>query len=124
MDEHERVLDELAVDVSRLADVAEQLLGLETVGTQAATDADVGEVVARVVGQRDGPDAGHGTEVSAKLPELPLTARIDPVALERALSNLIDNARKHGRAPVTMTVREARRTATGGASYAQGSPAT
>jgi two-component system osmolarity sensor histidine kinase EnvZ len=40
------------------------------------------------------------------LPKAPLwVARANPLALERALRNLIDNARQHGRAPIELSLR-------------------
>ena len=98
--EHERVLDELAVDVERLADLAEQLLEL---GSPAATGSCDAAVVARGVVER----------ARAAQPERDLAVAAPgaaPVglperAVERIVTNLVANAFTHGAPPVRVQVR-------------------
>jgi signal transduction histidine kinase len=103
--EHEAVLDELAVDVTRLAELAEQLL--EIGGTQGTVsgEADVTRVVTALVERRRLAHPDLAGELAVELPPGPLLAVIDPSALERVLVNLIDNALAHGAPPVGIRLR-------------------
>ena len=103
--EHEAVLDELAVDVTRLAELAERLL--EIGGTQGAVpgEADVTRVVTTLVERRRLAHPDLAGELAVELPPGPLPAVIDPSALERVLVNLIDNALAHGAPPMGIQLR-------------------
>lgn len=103
--EHEAILDELAVDVTRLVELAEQLLALGTAAQEAAEHSDAAGLVGSVVERRRLalPDRAH--EIVAELPATPVPVAIGPVALERVITNLVDNALRHGRAPVVIRVR-------------------
>ena len=104
--EHEAVLDELAVDVTRLAELAEQLL--EVGGTQGGAvpgEADVTRVVTTLVERRRLAHPDLAGELAVELPPGPLPAVIDPSALERVLVNLIDNALAHGAPPMGIQLR-------------------
>jgi len=100
VDDHERVLDELAVDVARLSELAEQLLELGTPVTGGSSDA---VVVAESVVERS-----HAVH-----PEWSLTVDagghalvgLPDRAVERIVTNLIDNAFTHGTPPVSVRVR-------------------
>jgi len=102
--EHESVLDELAVDVARLSDLAEQLLALGAAEGAPAGDADAAGIVAAVVERRRlaQPELGP---LSADTPAGRTSAAIDPHALERIVANLVDNAFAHGAPPVEVRVR-------------------
>jgi signal transduction histidine kinase len=108
--EHEAVLDELAVDVARLAALADQLLALGT-GDPAHGEADAGRVVATVVEDRRlaRPDEAH--QLTAELPAGPLPVAVDALALHRVVTNLVENAYLHGRPPVRIGVAPAADTA-------------
>jgi signal transduction histidine kinase len=107
--EHEVVLDELAVDVTRLTELTDHLLtlgaieGTPTVGTDA--EADAGELAALVVEQHRLAHPGRADQLTVEVDADPVPAAIDPQALERVLSNLIDNAFAHGAPPVHVRVR-------------------
>lgn len=101
--EHEAVLDELATDVARLADLAEQLLALgaseaapEHVGDEETTD--VLDIVTRAAAARDG-------EVLVEPPRGGVPeAAVTPDVAARLVGNLVDNALTHGRPPVRIAV--------------------
>ncbi|MFC5177395.1 sensor histidine kinase [Nocardioides taihuensis] len=104
VEEHERILDELSVDVARLAELAEDLLELGSGADPDDGPVDVGPVVAGVVERHRlaHPEAATGLDVS--LPVEPLSARIGVTALERVVANLLGNAALHGAPPVRLTV--------------------
>ncbi len=93
VEEHEAVLAELAVDVERLRELAEQLLLLDAGAAGPGTTPDARLVVEDVVGR-------HGPAVELQLPDVALPAAIAPLALARVLENLLRNAELHGAPPV------------------------
>lgn len=103
-EEHERILDELAVDVTRLSELAEQLLAMGSAADAPAGTADVNRAVSAVVERRRlaGPYRAH--QITLALCTPPAHAAIDPLALERVVTNLIENACVHGRPPVHVRV--------------------
>jgi signal transduction histidine kinase len=103
--EHEAALDELAVDVARLADLAEQLLALGAAEGAAGADTDVPGLVRAVVARRslDRPESADNP--SLDVPDTALRAAVDPQTLERILTNLLDNAFLHGAPPIHVRVR-------------------
>ncbi|KRE94310.1 histidine kinase [Nocardioides sp. Soil774] len=106
--EHEAVLDELAVDVARLADLAEQLLELDRTSSSHGSSGDLvdlGEVVAAEVGRWRAahPDRADGVVVDE--PDARVHAAVGRQALERIVTNLLANALAHGSAPVRVVVR-------------------
>lgn len=106
--EHEAVLDELAVDVARLADLAEQLLELDRTSSSHDSSGDLvdlGEVVAAEVGRWRAahPDRADGVVVDE--PAARVHAAVGRQALERIVTNLLANALAHGSAPVRVVVR-------------------
>jgi two-component system OmpR family sensor kinase len=105
--EHERVLDELEVDVTRLADLAEQLLDLSGDHTGGVGTVDAGEVVTAVLERWRVARPERAGEISLRRPREPAPASIDPQALERVVTNLLDNAFTHGRPPVRVSVQRA-----------------
>ncbi len=103
--EHERVLEELQVDLDRLARLAEQLLDLG--GARARTHpstCDVADVAARVIERRRLAFPSRAGEVSADLPTAPATVALADFAVERIVTNLLDNAATHGSPPFEVTV--------------------
>lgn len=107
VEEHERVLDELAVDVARLVGLAEQLLELDRHPATAAGECDVTAVVAALVERRRLARPDLASQLAVELPDGPAPAALSAHALERVLTNLLDNALTHGRPPVRLRVRRA-----------------
>ncbi|MEX0426116.1 ATP-binding protein [Nocardioides sp. DS6] len=106
--EHERILEELDVDLGRLARLAEQLLDL---GASHADDAggpgrtaDLAATVGRVIEQRRLADPGWAGETRVELPAEQARTAVSDGALERILTNLLDNARVHGTPPYAVRV--------------------
>ncbi|MEZ0579114.1 sensor histidine kinase [Nocardioides sp. MH1] len=93
VEEHERILGELELDLDRLARLAEQLLQLATV-TAEHEPGDISAVARRVVAERD-VDLETATTHSVRLSD---------VKLERILTNLLDNAATHGAPPIRVVV--------------------
>jgi two-component system, OmpR family, sensor kinase len=92
-------------ETDRLARLAEDLLLIARGEERPSAPSDLHEValaelVARVVERVGGEDVEQSVD-----PDLRVLA--DPVALERALTNLIDNARRHGGVPITVSARAA-----------------
>ena len=85
---------DLEADAERLAQLADDLLALsrEEAALPPAEDLSLDELAWKV--------AGEGVTVDAE----PVLVRGDRAALERALGNLIENAQRHGRGEVTVTV--------------------
>ncbi|XBB66507.1 HAMP domain-containing sensor histidine kinase [Nocardioides sp. WV_118_6] len=107
-DEHEHVLNELEIDVARLARLADQLL---TLGSTAATSApretehsDLAAVAARMVSQRRVADPGRAGDIVLDQLATTVPVALADVEAERILGNLLDNALHHGAAPVQVTV--------------------
>ena len=106
--EHEAVLDELGVDVDRLADLADQLLELDR--ESAITDAPTGRTDLAGVVQHEVErwQAAHpdraGDVVLEPLPG-PVLVPSDGHAHARIVTNLLANALAHGAPPVRVVVR-------------------
>jgi signal transduction histidine kinase len=87
------LIADLEADAERLARLADDLLTLSREEAAAPPDEDVRlDELAYAVG---------ADRVEAE----PVTVTGDRAALERSVSNLVDNARRHGRGAVTITVR-------------------
>ncbi|WP_067433318.1 sensor histidine kinase [Nocardioides jensenii] len=97
--EHERILDELQVDVDRLADLAEDLLRLGSAGAGPGTG-DLATTSARVIDQRRVVDPRHAVQVNLTSLVTTMPVALDELAIERILTNLLDNALAHGAPPL------------------------
>jgi len=107
VEEHEKALDELAVDVTRLADLAEQLLALSQRPPDAAVETDVVTAAESVVRGWQAAHPDRATDVRLVAPDLHVAAVVEPHVIERIVTNLLNNAFMHGAAPVTVRVRRA-----------------
>ncbi len=104
-DEHEHILDELQIDLDRLARLAEQLLHLGSPGDRADGGAsDLTTVTARVVDQRRLAVPERAGEISTDLAAEAVPVPVADFEVERVLTNLLDNAAAHGAAPYRLTV--------------------
>jgi signal transduction histidine kinase len=97
--EHEAVLAELAVDVERLRELADQLLLLGAPDTDGGT-ADARLVVENVVRR-------HEPAPTVTLPDHATPVALDPLSLERVVDNLLRNAELHGAPPITIELEAA-----------------
>ncbi|WP_439937826.1 sensor histidine kinase [Nocardia sp. N13] len=106
--EHEAVLDELAVDVDRLAGLAEQLLALDrgsATRTLPADRADLADVARREVARWQAAHPERAADVVLELPAGPVPVASDGHAHARVVTNLLANALVHGAPPVQVVVR-------------------
>ena len=106
--EHEAVLDELAVDVDRLAGLAEQLLALDrgsATRTLPADRADLADVARREVARWQAAHPDRAADVALELPAGPVPVASDGHAHARIVTNLLANALVHGAPPVRVVVR-------------------
>jgi two-component system, OmpR family, sensor kinase len=87
---------DLQADAERLARLADDLLALSREEAAAAPDEDVR--LDELAQEAAAPDVDVAT--------VPVVVRGDGAALGRALTNLVDNARRHGRGRITVTVAE------------------
>jgi len=93
---------DLQADAERLARLADDLLALSREEAAAAPGEDVR--LDELAQEAAAPDVDVAT--------VPVVVRGDGAALGRALTNLVDNARRHGRGRITVTVAESNRFAT------------
>ncbi|GAB7005753.1 ATP-binding protein [Nocardioides sp. AN3] len=104
VEEHERVLDELAVDLDRLTELAQHLLELGTPTGPGSADA---IAVAEAVVERE--HAAHPERrLTASTPDAAAGAArvaLPERAVDRIVTNLVSNAFTHGRAPVEVAIR-------------------
>ena len=94
VEEHERILAELEIDLDRMARLADQLLELAA----AAVDRGPGDLAAA---------ARHAVarrRAEADVPVGALTVAVSDIELQRILTNLLDNAEAHGAPPVRVAV--------------------
>ena len=106
--EHEAVLDELAVDVDRLAALTEQLLELDreaAAHTRPADTTDLDDVARREVDRWHAAHPDRTDDVVLEPPTTAVPLRVDRQSLERILTNLLANALAHGTPPVQVVVR-------------------
>jgi two-component system OmpR family sensor kinase len=102
--EHERILDELQVDLDRLARLAEQLLELgRAAGQEESGSGDLALVTARMV-EEERHSFPPGADVSVELDTPTAPVQVAELDIERILTNILDNAALHGAAPVHVTV--------------------
>jgi two-component system OmpR family sensor kinase len=105
VEEHEKALDELAVDVTRLADLAEQLLTLSQRPPEPGAVSNVSTAADSVVNTWVTAHPDRVCDVRLLIPAEPVAAAIEMHALERIVTNLISNAFTHGRPPIAVRVR-------------------
>lgn len=106
-DEHEQVLAELKIDLDRLAQLAEQLLQVGQVDARTgSSSSDAVAVVSRTINQRRLAEPAHASDVVVSLPTEPLWVAIADFELERVLTNLLDNAARHGAPPFKVDLDE------------------
>jgi two-component system, OmpR family, sensor kinase len=106
--EHEAVLDELAVDVDRLAGLAEQLLELvrqSATRTLTAATTDLAEVARSEVSRWQAAHPDRVGDVVLDSSTGPALVAGDGHAHARTLTNLLANALAHGAPPVRVGVR-------------------
>lgn len=102
-EEYEHTLDELEVDVDRLASLAEHLLDVGSAGENAGVQpSDLTAVARRAVD--DLRTAGDADELIVSIPKRPIEVTMGPIDLARVVTNLLDNAHAHGAEPVTLAV--------------------
>jgi len=104
IDEHERILDELALDVTRLVDLSEQLLAMDPPQPAAHTSCDAADVVRAVVERWRAAQPERSHDVRVAVPRGPVPAHIEAHALDRVVTNLLGNALTHGAPPVDVRV--------------------
>ncbi len=104
VEEHERALDELEVDLTRLADLADQLLALSDRSPGPAETTDVTATVDAVVHRWRTANPERRDQVDLELPPGPVDALVDPHSSERIVTNLLTNALVHGEPPVRVRV--------------------
>jgi len=102
--EHEQILAELDVDLARLARLAEELLQLGAASRLTEGTTDLTALAGRTVEQRRLADPGAAGHLATELPAEPLAVAVGEPALERILTNLLDNAAAHGAPPVRLVV--------------------
>lgn len=106
--EHEAVLDELAVDVERLAGLAEQLLELDQqqeAGASSGPVTDLADLTRIVVTRWRAAHPERAQDLALSVPAFPVEVRMEAPALERIVTNLVANAFVHGAPPVDVVVR-------------------
>lgn len=106
VEEHERILAELRIDLDRLAELAEQLLHLGRTGAGDGVPAtgDLAGAVERVVADRAVADPEHADDVRLVVPPGAVTVGLTDLEAERLTTNLLGNARTHGAVPVSVEV--------------------
>jgi two-component system, OmpR family, sensor kinase len=106
-EEHERVLEELRVDLNRLAELSEQLLQLGRAnGSHPVGECDLVTVTSRTINQRRLADPAHAGDLTATLTDRSLAVPLADFEAERVITNLLDNATAHGTPPVEVTLDE------------------
>jgi len=104
-EEYRRVLSEVEAEATRLASLVDVLLTLARADSGElrghARTFDLGEVAADVADAAR-PRLGRGTDLALDISPAP--ARGDPLLTRRILANLVENAFRHGAAPVEVRV--------------------
>lgn len=117
--EHERALEEIREDLTRLTALAEELLSLGAAGAHAGDGGgggptDLSGVVRKVASLRmalalEGTPYSSADSVRVETAGECLVG-VDELGLERIIDNLLDNAALHGSTPVTVAVDKVSRT--------------
>jgi two-component system osmolarity sensor histidine kinase EnvZ len=101
-----RELDRATGDIAALERITSQFLAFAAVGQEEpALELPLEELLAETAAQVD--------SLSLDLDLVPLRRRVRPIALARAVANLLDNASSHGRPPLRLVLRPWSPTAAG-----------
>lgn len=103
--EHERILEELSLDVTRLVDLSEQLLAMNEPPPTTTAVCDAAEVVRTIVRRWTAAQPDRSRDVTVELPRGPAPTKMSTHALDRIVTNLVGNALTHGSPPVRIRVR-------------------
>lgn len=109
VEEHTRILAELRTDLDRLARLAEHLLHREGRWVSEDEPYDARSLISEVIGTRrrsveNVAGAAAPSELLINLDDRPATINTPKMALERVVTNLLDNAWVHGRPPVRISL--------------------
>ncbi len=102
--EHESVLDELAIDLTRLTGLTEHLLALGSPSQGKDHQVEANRVVEAVIERRRLARPHEAHQLVVELAPTSCITAIDQLALERIVTNVVDNAFLHGRPPVRVCV--------------------
>ncbi|WP_148613199.1 sensor histidine kinase [Nocardioides rubriscoriae] len=102
--EHEVVLAEIETDVTRLVALAEHLLDVGGAQDTADRSADLAALATEAVSRRNALDRQPGPCRASTTAAGPVRVPLSDAAAEQLIGNLLDNAAKHGRPPVRVTV--------------------
>lgn len=102
VEEHERVLEELAVDVARLVDLADQLLELRPPASGEVPAGDLAQVAVAVVRRWRTAHPGREDDVVLTTSPGPVRVPLELPVLDRVVGNLLTNALTHGHPPVRL----------------------
>jgi two-component system OmpR family sensor kinase len=110
--EHEAILAEIETDVVRLTRLADHLLQLGAQAPPAQSEGtDLAEVAEREVSRRNAlaraPRDGEAPAPVQVVTSPPVDVALGAVQAAQVLGNLLENARRHGAPPVTVTVDKA-----------------
>jgi signal transduction histidine kinase len=101
--EYEQILEDLDIDLGRLAELTEHLLQVGSAGERRFHQpGDLVAVARRVLAQRN--SIASTVSVAAELPDDTVLVTLADLDVERILTNLIDNAEGHGAPPVLMSI--------------------
>ncbi len=101
--EYEQILEDLDIDLGRLAELTEHLLQVGSAGErQLHQPGDLVGVARRVLAQRN--SIAPTSSIAADLPDDKVFISLADLDVERILTNLIDNAEVHGAPPALMSI--------------------
>lgn len=102
--EHERILEELQVDLDRLARLTEQLLRLGAAGAASSGASDLVHVLTRVVEARVLAGTLLIEDLTLELATESAPAAVADLEADRIVTNVLDNAQVHGATPYRVRV--------------------
>ncbi|MFH9967660.1 ATP-binding protein [Streptomyces mirabilis] len=101
VEQHQRLLDELAVDAARLTRLTEDLLAIGTPAPAGGT-----EVIALVRAAVERHGAAGYAPIELDTPVGPISVPVSGLVLDRVQSNVLSNALKHGMEPIKIRVEQ------------------